>query len=241
MRTLVIGDIHGGLKALEQVLERAEIAPSDTLIFLGDYVDGWSQSPQVIDYLIELNTKNRCVFIRGNHDDLCYEWLTKKKNNPMWLQHGGKATVEAYNKVKATTIKRHIRFIEDLKNYHIDNENRLYVHAGFTNLKGPKFEYFPEMMYWDRTLWETALSMNKDLDPSNINYPERLKLFKEIYIGHTPTTRIGLDVPYNAANVWNIDSGAAYKSPLSLIDTETKQIWQSDPVHTLYPHENGRN
>jgi serine/threonine protein phosphatase 1 len=52
-RTLVIGDIHGGLKALIQVLERAKVTSNDTLIFLGDYVDGWSDSPQVIDFLME--------------------------------------------------------------------------------------------------------------------------------------------------------------------------------------------
>ena len=52
MRTLVIGDIHGGLRALHQIMERAKVSPNDTLVFLGDYVDGWSQSPQVIDYLI---------------------------------------------------------------------------------------------------------------------------------------------------------------------------------------------
>jgi serine/threonine protein phosphatase 1 len=38
--TFVIGDIHGGLAALKQVLERAPVKPADTLIFLGDYVDG---------------------------------------------------------------------------------------------------------------------------------------------------------------------------------------------------------
>jgi serine/threonine protein phosphatase 1 len=63
MRTLVIGDIHGGLRALHQIMERAKVT-EDSLIFL-DYVDGWSQSPQVLDYLIELNTTNNCVFIRG--------------------------------------------------------------------------------------------------------------------------------------------------------------------------------
>ena len=52
MRTLVIGDIHGGLRALHQVLERAAATPKDRLVFLGDYVDGWSQSPQVLDFLI---------------------------------------------------------------------------------------------------------------------------------------------------------------------------------------------
>jgi serine/threonine protein phosphatase 1 len=46
-RTLVIGDIHGSYKALRQILERAAVTPDDLLIFLGDYVEGWGQSPEV--------------------------------------------------------------------------------------------------------------------------------------------------------------------------------------------------
>ena len=34
MRTLVIGDIHAGLKALEQLLERAKVTKEDHLILL---------------------------------------------------------------------------------------------------------------------------------------------------------------------------------------------------------------
>ena len=33
MRTLVIGDIHGGYRALLQVLERANVTATDQLIF----------------------------------------------------------------------------------------------------------------------------------------------------------------------------------------------------------------
>jgi len=43
------------------------------------------------------------------------------------------------------------------------------------------------------------------------------------------------------ANLWNIDTGAAFKGPISLVDIESKQVWQSDPVHELYPQETGRN
>ena len=43
MKTFVIGDIHGGLRALTQVLDRAQVTLNDQLIFLGDYVDGWSE------------------------------------------------------------------------------------------------------------------------------------------------------------------------------------------------------
>jgi serine/threonine protein phosphatase 1 len=56
-RTFVIGDIHGGLKALKQVLQNAAVTKEDTLIFLGDYVDGWSESVQVISFLIDLHNE----------------------------------------------------------------------------------------------------------------------------------------------------------------------------------------
>ena len=72
-RTLVIGDIHGGLRALHQIFDRANVSKEDTLIFLGDYVDGWSESPQTIDFLINLGKKQNCIFIRGNHDELLLE------------------------------------------------------------------------------------------------------------------------------------------------------------------------
>ncbi len=42
MRTFAIGDIHGGLKALIQLLNKLEVKDDDTLIFVGDYVDGVS-------------------------------------------------------------------------------------------------------------------------------------------------------------------------------------------------------
>ena len=68
MNTFVIGDIHGGMRALTQILEKAKISKADRLIFLGDYVDGWSESPQIINFLIELSKTHDCIFIRGNHD-----------------------------------------------------------------------------------------------------------------------------------------------------------------------------
>lgn len=96
MRTLVIGDIHGGLKALNQVLIAANVTADDKLIFLGDYVDGWSESAQTIDKLIALSKTNECVFIRGNHDVWCGLWLEKGATNPIWLAHGGEETIQSY-------------------------------------------------------------------------------------------------------------------------------------------------
>ena len=243
-RTLVIGDIHGGLRALYQILERANVSKNDTLIFLGDYVDGWSQSPQVIDFLIELNQQQNCIFIRGNHDELLLDWLTSNDENideGMWFKHGGKATVLAYENISENKKKGHIEFLNALQNYYLDEQNRLFIHAGFTNMNGVLYEYFPKLFYWDRTLWETALALDETIEKSSIYYPRRLTLYKEVYIGHTPVTKIEQTIPIQKACVWNIDTGAAFNGPLTIIDVNTKEFWQSEPLPSLYPNEKGRN
>ncbi|MBU2995730.1 metallophosphoesterase [Cellulophaga baltica] len=241
MRTLAIGDIHSGLRALQQVLEKANVTTEDHLIFLGDYVDGWSDASETISFLIALNTTHNCTFIRGNHDELCRAWLEEGKDNPQWFQHGGEATMNSYLKLDDKTKQLHIGFYTSLENYFLDDKNRLFLHAGFTNLKGVEFEYFKKTFYWDRTLWEMVLCLNSKLATEDPFYPKRLLNYSEIYIGHTPVTRIGKTTPQNAGNVWNIDTGAAFKGPLSIINVDTKEVWQSDPVYTFYSDEKGRN
>ncbi len=241
MRTLVIGDIHGGFKGLKQVFDSMEFKPDDRFIFVGDYVDGWSESAETISYLINFSEKYECVFIRGNHDALLYNFLKKGDNNPTWLQHGGESSKKNYENLSEGEIEAHINFLENLRNYFVDEENRLYLHAGFTNLHGPEYEYYPNMVYWDRTLWEMVCALDNSISEEDDNYPKRLKLFKEIYIGHTPVTRVGFTKPVNFANVWNVDTGAAFKGAVSVIDADKKEIWQSDPVWQLYPNESGRN
>lgn len=240
-RTLAVGDIHGALKALKQVLAKAKVTPEDHIIFLGDYVDGWSESAQVIDFLIELKSTHNITLLRGNHDDLAYQWLTERKHNESWLFHGGKATVQSYEGYSKAHIEIHKRFFESLDNYIILPSNKFFAHAGFQNIKGPEHEYHEITYYWDRTLWELACATDKNLSPDDPLYPKRLTIFDEMYIGHTPLTRIGRSVPTQMMNVWNVDTGAAYKNPLSIIDVDTKEYWQSDPVNELYPDENGRN
>ena len=244
MRKFVLGDIHGGLKAIHQVLERANVTKNDTLIFLGDFVDGWSESPAVLDFLIELQKKQPCIFIRGNHDELLLDWLLGNNENideKLWFQHGGEATVKSYQNIDSETKEKQIDFLKSLQDYYLDDENRLFIHAGFTNMKGVEHEFFKPLFYWDRTLWETALAIDNQLSKDAITYPLRLKIYNEIFIGHTPVTKINQTIPVNKACVWNVDTGAAFKGKLTIMDVDTKEFWQSDALPELYPNENGRN
>lgn len=240
-RTYVIGDIHGALKALKQVLEKMNPQKEDLLIFLGDYVDGWSESAAVISYLIELEQRHRCIFIKGNHDAWCADWLKGDLPNNTWQQHGGKSTVESYKPLSEQQKQAHLKFFNRMQNYYVDDQNRLFIHAGFSSMHGPDHEHYASNYSWDRTLWEMALTMDNRIAKDSKLYPKRLLLYSEIYIGHTPTLNYDTDTPMKACNVWNLDTGAAFYGRLSAMDIDTQIFIQSDVVQTLYPAEKGRN
>ncbi|MDN3491184.1 metallophosphoesterase family protein [Winogradskyella bathintestinalis] len=241
MRTLAIGDIHGGFRALKELMDKLQIRKDDQFIFLGDYVDGWSESAQVVQYLIALSENYNCTFIKGNHDVWCEHWLRLGEANAVWLEHGGQGTMKSYEAFDKANKKQHLEFFESMKLYHIDNQNRLFLHAGFTSMHGVENESHKENFYFDRTLWEMALTMDKRIQKNSELYPDRLKHYNEIYIGHTPTINYKITEPMHAINVWNVDTGAAFTGPLSAIDIDTKAIFQTDKVMEFYPDENGRN
>jgi serine/threonine protein phosphatase 1 len=240
-RTFAIGDIHGGLKAVLQVLRKAGVTADDKLIFLGDYVDGWSESAGVVDYMIELSKTNECFFIKGNHDVWCEDWLRTGGADPTWLLHGGQETINSYENTAAAKKLLHLNFFEQMPYYFVDDQNRLFIHAGFTSMHGPQNEFHNSNFSWDRTLWETALVMDKRIKRDSVLFPRRLKLFNEIYIGHTPTQYYNEDKPMQGCNVWNLDTGAAFYGKLSIMNIDSKEFWQSGPLYMLYPGEVGRN
>ena len=161
--------------------------------------------------------------------------------NDIWFQHGGEETIDSYRHFSKAQKSEHCNFFKAMPLYHIDSKQRLFVHAGFTSMHGVEKEYDKVNFYFDRTLWEMALTMDKRIDKNSEIYPNRLKHYSEIYIGHTPTINYFKMHPMNAVNVWNVDTGAAFTGRLSAIDIETKMFFQSDILKDLYPNEMGRN
>ncbi len=99
-RTFAFGDIHGELRPLEAVLAQLPaLAATDTLVFIGDYVDRGPESCQVVRFLRELPalTPARVVCLRGNHEDA---WLRVIDHGwdefVMPRGNGCRATVESY-------------------------------------------------------------------------------------------------------------------------------------------------
>ena len=239
-----MGDIHGAYKALKQCLLKSEFDyDNDLLIQLGDVVDRYPQSFECVEELLKIK---HLVAIKGNHDDW-FDDFVKTDFHPYFWNHGGKGTLLSYldhagksgrlfstgsgykSALEPKDIPAsHQSFFTSQKPYHIDKEQRCFVHAGF-KVNTPFFTQKTEDYYWDRSLWENArLCLEKG---------KRFKIiadFKEIYLGHTPTTKFNTDQPLSAFNIHNIDTGSGHLGRLTIMDIETKEFWQSDLTADLY-------
>lgn len=67
----VIGDVHNEIRKLDDILEQIQPTDSDVAILLGDLFDRGEEANPVGVYFAIAGLADRCVWIRGNHD----EWL----------------------------------------------------------------------------------------------------------------------------------------------------------------------
>jgi serine/threonine protein phosphatase 1 len=223
-RTFVIGDIHGAYRALRQCLDRSAFDYSkDTLISLGDVADGWPQTRESIDELLKIR---KLVYILGNHDQWAIEWMRKGLADELWLEQGGLATIHSYAK---GVPPKHKKFLERAVPYFLD-KGKLFVHAGIDPSKKLKQQGL-ETFLWDRALARTAMDFLEKQQTT------RLTEFDEVFIGHTP---ISSHHPVKACEVWLMDTGAGWTGVLSMMDIDTKELFISDPVPSLYPGIKGR-
>lgn len=114
-RTLVVGDIHGHVRALDALLRAARLGPDDRLVFLGDYVNGGPNSAQVLDRLISLQRSHGAMCLRGNHDDLFARVLESQSGMDAFVMLGGAATLASYGAPKSRAVpKSHRAFLGGL-------------------------------------------------------------------------------------------------------------------------------
>lgn len=79
MKTAIISDIHGNLKALEIVLNDISLRKIDRIVCLGDLVEGGDYDDEVV----ELIKKRNIITVQGNHDE--YNCCNLKPPLQQWL------------------------------------------------------------------------------------------------------------------------------------------------------------
>jgi serine/threonine protein phosphatase 1 len=87
--------------------------------------------------------------------------------------------------------------------------------------------------YWEKQLH----SHPKNIEITRLRFGD----FEEIFIGHTPTSRLDYTLhPMKLSNLWALDQGAGWEGKLTLMDVDTHEYWQSAMVAELYTGLRGR-
>jgi serine/threonine protein phosphatase 1 len=157
MRVLAIGDVHGCLGPLDELLAWVNPTDDDLVVMLGDYVDRGPDTRGVLDRLIALKrTGRRLVCLRGNHEIMMLgAFRGDRGDKRMWLSVGGVQALASYgpelgiNAARFEDIPReHWEFLEhNLLDYY-ETDTHIFVHAGV--LGGFEMDEQPEYaLYWE--------------------------------------------------------------------------------------------
>ncbi len=212
-RTFAIGDIHGCLDKLEDLVSLIDPGSGDRLVFLGDYIDRGESVVEVIDFLIELAHRFECIFLRGNHEDMFLSFLEFGSNQTIFFANGGRKTVESYlrperfisgDQVARIMPEAHRDFFSHLKWYHMD-EDYLYVHAGIK----------PGVKIVDQDR-QDLIWIRDEFISSPAGIPEK------VIFGHTPFAR-----PLVKTDKIGIDTGAVYGGSLTALWLPEEKFIQS--------------
>lgn len=204
-RTLAIGDIHGCDSALERLLE--DIAPTmdDTLVILGDYVDRGPSVKAVVERLIDLESRCRLIVLQGNHEEMFRGALSGRGLMRLWLDMGGRATVESYGSLESVP-SPHLRFLVSSRTF-FETDTEIFVHANL----------------------ESQLSLlNQTADYlrwKHLGGSERPHISgKRVICGHTSQTD---GVPLVFEGWVCLDTAAADGGWLSCLNVETNVVYQA--------------
>lgn len=204
-RLLAIGDIHGCLRQLEELLGRVAPTDRDRVVFLGDYVDRGPDSAGVIDCLIEFGrTFPATVFLRGNHEQMFTDYL-EGRDPAAFLLNGGLQTLGSYHDRGLWPIPRgHRDFLADLvDSYQVDD--CIFVHAGLRP-GVPLADQDPRDLLWIRREF-----IDSDYDWGKI-----------VIYAHTP-----LEEPFLSETRMGLDTGCVYGRRLTCCEVRTRQCWQA--------------
>jgi serine/threonine protein phosphatase 1 len=211
MPLLAIGDIHGCLRSLETLIQKVNPTPDDQLIFLGDYVNRGPDSRGVIQFLIDLSKRHRCVFLRGNHEIMMLSARLDESIASSWRMCGGRETLRSYDAPAEGNWPQHIpaehwEFLEKTERMLV-TPHHIFVHA--------------------------CLDPDRDLDkqPDEVLFWERFGQIqlhpsgKKIICGHT-ADQDGLIDDRGFATC--IDTGAVFGAWLTCLNVETGRYWQTN-------------
>jgi serine/threonine protein phosphatase 1 len=164
MAIVAIGDIHGNLLALNDLLLRvqAELQAEDTVVFLGDYVDRGPDAKGCIDRILEFRAtvSATVVTLLGNHED----WLLRTLADP--TRHSWVLGMEAFDTIASYSRRAAVELraaLEAAGPRLLTERVTLPYELFFSTLPTSHLEFFQTLQLYLRS--PDALCVHGGLDP----------------------------------------------------------------------------
>ncbi len=194
----MIADVHGHGTALDALLGYMELTATDRVTFLGDLVDGGSDSRGVLDRVMSMGAQAQTVL--GNHESMLLAAMTDDDVARHWLRYGGDRTLASFGVARAEQIpKRYRQWLLSLPLW-IEEANYVFVHAG-VDPKLPLADQTEQTLLWQHH-----------------NDPQPLSSGKTLVTGHRPRSQ-----PVLLDHHLSLDTGIACGGLLTAI--ELPEVW----------------
>ena len=204
-RTIFIGDVHGCITELKEMIHTLRPEDSDRIVLLGDMINRGPDSAAVVKYVHDSGYE--CLL--GNHEA---EYL-------MYFEK-----IEKYKKLHDEIGSRRHEWISKLPLY-IEEEDFLAVHAGLVPGEHPsrsKKDILLNIRTWD--------SKGEDIkNPDNPAWYDFYEDTKPVFYGHW--ARQELNIRHNTIG---LDSGCVYGRALSSCVLHTREIVQIKTKKVYY-------
>lgn len=161
--TYAVGDIHGCLDLLDELLGRigqhAEGRPF-RLICLGDYIDRGPDSAGVVARLraLQAASPDRVVCLLGNHEDMLLQAVARPERERLWLHNGGVEALRSFGVTRAADLPADVLAWVARCPRRFEDPRRCYVHAGL-NPAVDRHSQRDEDLVWIR---DEFLSVDRD-------------------------------------------------------------------------------
>jgi serine/threonine protein phosphatase 1 len=245
-RTIVVGDIHGDLGALDHLLARLpDLDARDTMVFLGDYVDRGNESRGVIERVQQLEADGpmKVVPLLGNHEAKwieCYDqpdpgFLLPRVNGcantfrsfveeaPLGEEDElAPLEIERLMQVASWMPRETIEWMRALPLWYED-QHAIYVHAGVDGRRS-KWKH-PRASSATSLLWMRRLEFYT-------SYQGKLLIFGHTSTDELPTENQATD-RFGTLEVWRrgdligIDTACGKGGHLSAVELPSGRIYES--------------
>lgn len=152
MPTFAVGDIHGHIDALQDVLGQlsGKAKRGDTVVFLGDYIDRGPATKQCIDAMLDFKQDSdaHVVCLLGNHEDWFLRTMHDYRRHSWLLGMEAFDTIRSYSPDAETALRR---ALEDTGRELFLGECSLPYHVFFECVPPEHVRFFEELQLYCET------------------------------------------------------------------------------------------